>query len=861
MRDGHGSRLRMTPRTGGGPDLPAATAGPESTRRARLLRGLSEHRFHVFLWTIIGGGLLVTLTSAALAFTAPTDPWRLAAVLLLCLGADRPLLDMRFGHNRESFTWAEACVIIGLVLVPAPVLVVCSAGAVLVFHLVMRRSALKSAFNAMSFAIGIALASGVELLVLTLVAQPSALVELIAIAIAALAFSLFNGVATSAVVALSEGLAFREVFAKGRLLLLMICFGNIAVGVAVVGLAFWNRPTLVVLPPLLGLMYTAYRGYLHAVQERDVWQQLESAARELNRLDDREVAAAAVARATSMLKADWTEIILDATSTSPAVAYSGTAAGLDLENPALFTGHALPSSDDQPKQVFYSAPLEGPQGRIGTLRVGFGDVVNLTKRELHVLRTFAYSVSTTMQNARLYSEMRQQAATKAHEASHDVLTGLGNRSLLHDRATVAIEAATDEAQCGLLIVDLDHFKEINDTLGHAAGDVFLKQVAERILSTVKDADAVCRLGGDEFAVLVSDLPTPEHADAVAARLLQVLSAPVGFDGMRLSIEGSVGVACYPADASSFDELLRRADVALYQAKTARGSVSHYRADRDESSLHRLELAAELRSAMAADEFVVHFQPQYDLVTRAAVGAEALVRWQHPRRGLLAPAEFIGAVEHSGLIREFTLVVVKKAVAECASWLCDGAPLTVAVNLSARNLLDAALPGDVSRVLARHGLPAERLVLEITETTMMSELDVVEEVLATLRNMGVQLSVDDFGTGYSSLAFLQRVAVNEVKIDRSFVAGVATSESDRALVRATVQLAHSLGARAVGEGVEDAELAEALRELGCDFAQGYHLGRPVPAEALRAKLGLRLKGRVPGPRLEVEGRHLRAVAHG
>jgi diguanylate cyclase (GGDEF)-like protein len=845
---------------------PAAAAASSDARRvgrgSPLAQTARRNRFTIFLWSIIGCGLVATLASAVYAVGEPVEPWQLGLALLLCLGADRPLLEMRYGHNAESFTWAEACVVIGLVLVPPPVLAVCAAVAVLVFHLAMRRSLLKASFNAMSFVIGIVLAAACQALVLATV-PASPVYELIALALAALAFSVWNGGATSVVVALAEGLALRSVFGSGRLLLVLICFGNIAVGVTVVALAFWSRPTLVVLPPLLGLMYSAYRGYLHAIQERDVWQQLESAARELNSLDDHEVAAAAVARATGMLKADWAEIVLDATPTAPALAYSGTADGLDADYSGVLAGRSL-RSDQEAKQVFYSAPLEGPLGRIGTMRVGFREVVDLTKRELHVLRTFAHSVSTTMQNARLYSEMRQHADAKAHEASHDGLTGLGNRALLHDRAVSAMASATHDAQCGLLVIDLDHFKEINDTLGHAAGDVFLKQVAQRISSSVKDADAVCRLGGDEFAVLISGLRSPDHADAIGARLLEVLSEPVGFDGLRLSIEGSVGVACYPADSSSFDELLRRADVALYQAKGSRGSVSHYRADRDESSLHRLELAAELRSAMAEDQFVVHYQPQYDLGTGAAVGAEALVRWQHPERGLLGPAEFIGAVEHSGLIRDFTLAVLEKAVAECAGWLCDGTPLTVAVNLSARNLLDSGLPGDVGRVLSRHGLPAHRLVLEITETTMMSELDVVEEVLGTLRGMGVQLSVDDFGTGYSSLAFLQRVAVNEVKIDRTFVLGVATSESDRALVRATVQLAHSLGARAVGEGVEDEALAVALRELGCDFAQGYHLGRPVPAPALRDLLGLQVAARrvaLPAQRPELDGRHLRAVATG
>jgi EAL domain-containing protein (putative c-di-GMP-specific phosphodiesterase class I) len=259
----------------------------------------------------------------------------------------------------------------------------------------------------------------------------------------------------------------------------------------------------------------------------------------------------------------------------------------------------------------------------------------------------------------------------------------------------------------------------------------------------------------------------------------------------------------------------------------------------------------LRAALAEDQLVVHFQPQYELRTRTLIGAEALVRWQHPERGLLPPSEFISAVEHSGLIRTFTLTVLEKAIAEAAAWSSSGRQMSVAVNLSARNLLDRELPADVARVLQRHGLPAERLVLEITETTMMSELDVVEDVLAQLRRLGVELSVDDFGTGYSSLAFLQRVRVNEVKVDRSFVAGLAHSDSARALVRATVQLAHSLGARAVGEGVEDEALAAVLRELGCDYGQGYHLGRPMPADDLRALLGMQpAVGHVPaepGPR--------------
>jgi diguanylate cyclase (GGDEF)-like protein len=383
--------------------------------------------------------------------------------------------------------------------------------------------------------------------------------------------------------------------------------------------------------------------------------------------------------------------------------------------------------------MVYAAPLEGPQGRLGVLRLGFRGPVQLRHRERQVLKTLAHSISTTLQNARLYGEMRTHAEAMAFEASHDALTGLGNRSLLQDRSVATMAAASRSGtQCALLIVDLDHFKEINDTLGHAAGDVLLTQVAHRIAQAAPQADAVCRLGGDEFAVLLGGFSTAEDADVLAGRLLEVLAEPVVFDGLRLSIEGSVGIACHPQDASSFDELLKRADVALYQAKDTRGSYAHYSGERDESSLHRLALAAELRAALADDQLVVHFQPQVDLQSGALTGAEALVRWEHPVRGLLAPGEFISAVEHSGLIRDFTLTVLDKATAEAGGL---GSRRARAERRGEPVGPQPARPRAAGRRRPRPAAPRpapERLVLEITETTMMSELDVVEDVLAQLR---------------------------------------------------------------------------------------------------------------------------------
>ena len=809
---------------------------------------------YVSLTCVVAALLVVVLVLRAGLDDVPT--WQLLAVVGLCVFADLPLLETRIGHNLEAFTFSELCVILAIVLVPLPHAVLVAIACSLLFDVARRIAAIKAAFNAANGAIAMVAAAGAAHAVSRGPLAETTTSSVLGLALGTFVYFLLNSGGVAVAVSLSQRVPLRSVY-RHRLPLRMGLAGvNALIAVLVVVLADRSTTTLLVLPPVLAAMYVSYRGYLQTAHSRDVWQQLESATRELNSLDVTSVVSAALSRSAQLFKADLVTVVLDDES-GPTV-HTGDASGL------VDTVHGLAgrlsgragAAGSVGSLMVYAAPLEGPQGRVGLLELGFRGPVQLRRREQQVLRTMAHAISASLQNAQLYSGMRSHAEAKAHEASHDALTGLGNRSLLQERAATAI-AVQQGTQCALLIVDLDHFKEINDTLGHAAGDVLLSQVAQRIAAAVPHADAVCRLGGDEFAVLLGGLATSADADQLAVELLHVLSEPVVFDGLRLSVEGSVGVACHPEDATSFDELLKRADVALYQAKQSRGTFAHYRAERDESSLHRLALAAELRAALAEDQLVVHYQPQYDLRSGALTGAEALVRWQHPERGLLPPSEFISAVEHSGLIRAFTLAVLEKATAEAAAWSDGGRPMSVAVNLSARNLLDRELPADVARVLQRHGLAPERLVLEITETTMMSELDVVEDVLARLRRLGVELSVDDFGTGYSSLAFLQRVRVNEVKVDRSFVAGLTRSESDRALVRATVQLAHSIGARAVGEGVENEQLADILRGLGCDLGQGYSLGRPMPAAELRALLGLPPGAPLPGRRREPD-RHLHSV---
>ena len=840
--------------------MSAPAAGP-ATAVAGPVGGAGEHRDHA-LALYVGSTVAVAAAVLGIHVSRIDDDgitvWQLLAVVALSLFADLPVLETRIRNNTESLTFSELCMILAIVLVPLPHAVLIATACSIVFDVARRNPWLKTAYNAANFAIAMTCAGLVANGVAHGHLASTSWSSVLGLLLGTFVFFALNSGGVAVAVAIAEHMPLAGVYRDGLSLRLSLAGVNALVAVLVVVLADWSRETLIMLPPVLAAMYASYRGYLSAAEERDVWQQLEGATRELNSLDLTTVVSAALSRAAQLFKADVVTIVVDDGS-APTV-YTGDATGL-VDTGAGSRGE-LSHRVDEPGSdggglMIYGALLEGPRGRIGMLQLGFRSPVELRRREQQVLRTLAHAISTTLQNAQLYSEMRSHAEAKAYEASHDALTGLGNRSLLQELAGRTMATAAERGtQCALLIVDLDHFKEINDTLGHAAGDLLLSQVGQRIAAAVPQADAVCRLGGDEFAVLLGGVARAEDADGVASELLRVLAEPAVFEGLRLSVEGSVGIACAPQDAATFDELLKRADVALYQAKDTRGAFAHYSAERDESSLHRLALAAELRAALAEDQLVVHFQPQYELRTRTLIGAEALVRWQHPERGLLPPSEFISAVEQSGLIRSFTLTVLEKAIAEAAAWSGSGRPMSVAVNLSARNLLDRELPADVARVLQRHGLAPERLVLEITETTMMSELEVVEEVLAQLRRLGVELSVDDFGTGYSSLAFLQRVQVNEVKVDRSFVAGLADSDSDRALVRATVQLAHSLGARAVGEGVEDEALAAVLRELGCDYGQGYHLGRPMPADALRALLGMPPGG---GPvRREHESRHLRSV---
>jgi diguanylate cyclase (GGDEF)-like protein len=426
-------------------------------------------------------------------------------------------------------------------------------------------------------------------------------------------------------------------------------------------------------------------------------------------------------------------------------------------------------------------------------------------------------------------QLRRQSAHNAHQALHDALTGLPNRLLLHDRITQALRASDrDLRPMALLLMDLDRFKEVNDTLGHRHGDTLILQVGERLRATARAADTVARLGGDEFAVLLPDVDGEAGAMIAAERMLEALRAPFDVAGLQLGVEASFGVALYPSAAADADVLLQHADIAMYVAKRSHAGIALYDRADDHHSTERLQLLADLRTAIDEDQLVLHYQPKLDLRTGLVKGFEALVRWEHPTRGLLPPVDFVPMAERTGLIHPLTDVVLRSALKQVRTWCDGGNPMAVAVNVSTRSLLNLDFPDRVLALLTEYDVAPELLGLEITETTIMEDPQRALTVLTRLYEAGVRLSIDDFGTGYSSLAYLKRLPVHELKVDRSFVANMMTNDRDRVIVNSTVALGQSLGLDVVAEGVEDEATRLALETLGCDLAQGFLFSRPVVA---------------------------------
>jgi diguanylate cyclase (GGDEF)-like protein len=418
----------------------------------------------------------------------------------------------------------------------------------------------------------------------------------------------------------------------------------------------------------------------------------------------------------------------------------------------------------------------------------------------------------------------RQAAQAAHASVHDALTGLPNRELFRRR----VEAALRDGPAGaIVLVDLDRFKEVNDTLGHHAGDHLLKEVAERLRRTVRDGDLVARLGGDEFGLVLPNTAEPADAWRLVARIRRVLEEDLVLDGTTLTVEASFGIALYPAHGSDLETLARCADAAMYAGKRGTSGIVVYDPATTAGVEPQLGTAHELRQALRDGQLRLHYQPQLDLRAGETAGMEALLRWQHPDRGLLSPDEFLPAVEHSALMHELTEWVLTQALADCAAWTAGGCAWTVAVNVSARDLERPEFGNVVDRLAGAAGVRPAQLLLEVTETALPADPTAASRSLTTLADRGYRTALDDFGVGFTSLTHLRSLSFTEVKIDRAFVAGIGVHAEDAAVIRALVELAHGLGLRVCAEGVETPETADWLAAVGCDRAQGYLFSRPRP----------------------------------
>ena len=511
-------------------------------------------------------------------------------------------------------------------------------------------------------------------------------------------------------------------------------------------------------------------------------------------------------------------------------------------------------------KVYVPVPLGGVSGPAGALELAenYAPIAHAGRRGLLpvigvlqlVLLTLYVSLFPLLR--RVTARLRGQVEQIEQLALYDALTGLANRRLFQDRAEQArLAALRDGGGFSLMLLDLDRFKEINDTLGHQAGDAVLEELARRLRGVGRATDTVARLGGDEFALVLLGARDGASALFVADRIRRALDEPIELDGLSLELETSIGIAVFPEHGDDIESLLRHADIALYASKEAHAPVV-YAAKHNQHSAAQLGLVGETRRAIDNGEMIVHFQPQVDLATGATPRVEALVRWEHPERGLLLPDDFIPIARQSALIRPITRFVLDAALRQCREWQDAGIDIAVAVNLAGRDLADSRLEEDVSDALRRWKLDPQMLELEIPESAVMNDADQVHKMLTRLSRRGVRIAVDDFGSGYASFGHLKQLPVDVLKIDRSFVQNLGTNDEDDAIVRSAIDLAHNLDLLVVAEGVENGESLGRLAVLGCDLAQGFSLSHPVPADELTAWL------KVPASRRLRELRGLRAA---
>jgi diguanylate cyclase (GGDEF)-like protein len=766
--------------------------------------------------------------------------------------AELLLVHFEFRGQAQALTLGEVPLIVGLVFcAPAGVLLARLGGSAIVLVCYFRQSREKLVFNLAMHALKVLAALAV---------YHAALGGASAIStrgwgaafMAAAAADVISHVAILAVITVTAGRPSADALAPLALTCVVTAFTNTSLALLAV-VVLWYQPDAVWLLAVVAAVYAVGYRALSAIRQR--YANLERLYRFTGALSgvvaERDVIDAVLRESADLLRAERAELAVPVGSmvrryrrddAGVLCFVSGEPTG--IEKGVLDTGRSVLLSrrgrDDQRHE-----PLDGAGFRdVIAVQVPVGDgvaavlvvadraseVSTFDQADLRLFEALANHAAVALHGSGLLEQLRDEVAAKEHQSLHDHLTGLANRTLFSQRVREEL-AGPARDRTAVMLMDLDRFKEINDTLGHHTGDMVLRHVAARLVHAAGERGMVARLGGDEFAI-VSQQPFGAHAAiAFAQELRAAAESPLAIDEMVLEVPASIGISLAPVHGTDAESLLQRADVAMYHAKTEHLGAAVYDSGTDHYTARRLSLVAELRAALNEGALQLHYQPQVDMDDGTVHAVEALLRWNHPKHGFIPPDEFIPVAEQSGLMGQLTHWVVDTALGQLHAWRVAGLDLSVAVNISARSLMDPTFASEIESLLLLNGIDADRLVVELTETSLMTDIARGADVLRRLAATGCHLSIDDFGTGYSSLSRLARLPVDEIKIDQSFVMGMTQDESNALIVRSTIDLGRGLGLRVVAEGVEDEATWDALAALGCKAAQGYLLSRPLPAELI------------------------------
>ena len=839
---------------------PLAVDAPDSATVEGRPRWLTSTAIYAF-------SVAMALTTAVLCLKGPLHglgPLRplvpqAAMFAIICVSwvlTDWVPVALHYRGNTYGFVLEEVPLLIGLVFL-APNLLVLSAvcSVAFTYAVVHRQAPMKVVFNMAAAPLGTAIAAIVYRQILG-AHSPVSLLGWAAAAAALVTIEITQPLALGVVIRLNgQKTAERRTGIIVLVIQAMLIAASICLAFVVLDAAWFDPWTTIPLLLVAALLVGAYRGYTRLSLRFASLKHLYDFSRTLGtaNLEPSSMSVDVLKEVCTVMRARRAELVLAEPSGIPRriIFDDRGASGIEpitlddasIVTKAIFTGtaalHNTPAQDPptvDPIAGEYRdalvAPLMNRHTPIGAIIAVDRDEEqdSFDDDDLRLFETLVAHASTSLERARLVEELRYEVDSKSHQATHDMLTGLPNRILFLTRAATAL---SESGGVAIVLLDIDRFKDVNDTLGHAIGDRLLCEIAERLLRAVSGRATVARLGGDEFALVIADVTNPERAIEIVQELNVEIQRPIKMDGLTLAVTASAGIAMAPEHGDDVALLLQRADIAMYVAKEHRGTVEVYSVEHDRSMQRWLLLAGLLTHTLeSGTELSLMYQPIGDVRSRDIAYVEALCRWNHPVQGFIPPEEFIAIAEQMGLIPQITDFVLNEGCAQLARWREAGITIGLAVNVSGREFADIKLVDRVEECLRRYDVPAHLLTLEVTETEIMADLGAATKVLYELSSRGIKLGIDDYGTGYSSLQYLHKLPVNELKIDRSFVTNLPNEASNRIIVRSSIQMAHSLGLYVIAEGAEDELTCALLAEAECDFIQGYYLSKPQKADDLQ-----------------------------